>query len=367
MKDLFGKKEQKVSDFIPQLGKDLVFVSREEVLDKVGQDVMKRIVTSILSGGNVRSLTEGLTRRRLTISNASMLYAYLNSLKKVKDFKENPFLVVEEEFVQDRLGKEEKAFLNWMIGLSGKGIQNILRDDDGNVKKYLEDLEKELEFAAQKVKETFGDLSSTIKLNNESFSLDWENLLHVFMAIGAQTLTIRGSEKSVYGKLFERLVLGSVLSIFGFDLISKDDTSKTNMVFWLTEQGDKREADATLLLKAGVGARFDIGFIGRGNTEISLDKVSRFEREMERGRQTHYMSTIVLVDRIGDRSRIQELAQAIHGDIVQMSMSYWVKETAHILKDKLGLTTDFLNVSDEESLELIEQKMHSVDLSRFVP
>ena len=29
-----------------------------------------------------------------------------------------------------------------------------------------------------------------------------------------------------------------------------------------------------------------IGFIGVGNTEISLDKVSRFEREMERNGET---------------------------------------------------------------------------------
>jgi len=361
-----SSEKKRISDFIPQLGKDLVFVSKEDVLGKVGQEVMQHIVTSILCGGNVRSLTEGLTRRRLTISNASMLCAYLNALKYVNEFKEKPFLIVEEEFTKNSLTKEEKAFLNWMVGLSGKGIQNILRENNQNRKKYLQDLENELEFSAQKVKETLGPLSSTVQLNNEEFFLEWENLLQVFMAIGAQTLTIRGSEKSVYGKLFERLVLGSVLTIFGFDLISKNDISKTNMVFWLTEQGNKREADATLLLKAGKGARFDIGFIGRGNSEISLDKVSRFEREMERGRQTNYMSTIVLVDKIGDRSRIQELASAIQGEIIQMSMSYWVKETAHVLEKKLGLQTEFLAVSDEESLLLIEEKMQSIDLSKFI-
>ena len=36
---------------------------------------------------------------------------------------------------------------------------------------------------------------------------------------------------------------------------------------------------ASALIKAGHGVRFDIGFIGRRNPEISLDEVSRFERE----------------------------------------------------------------------------------------
>ncbi|RMG19769.1 MAG: CfrBI family restriction endonuclease [Bacteroidetes bacterium] len=196
--------------------------------------------------------------------------------------------------------------------------------------------------------------------------MDWENLLHVFMAIGAQTLTIRGSEKSVYGKLFERLVLGSILSMFGFELIDKNDTTKSQMVFWLTEQGKKRETDATLLVRPGVGARFDIGFIGRGNTEISLDKVSRFEREMERGRQTHYMATIVLVDSIGNKSRIQEFAQAIQGNIVQMSMSFWVKEVAHILHEKINLRTDFVDTNEEDSIRLIEEKMKNIDMLKFL-
>jgi hypothetical protein len=44
-------------------------------------------------------------------------------------------------------------------------------------------------------------------------------------------------------------------------LIDKKGTSKTNMVFWLSQREDKRESDATILVRNGMGARFDIGFI----------------------------------------------------------------------------------------------------------
>jgi hypothetical protein len=97
-----------------------------------------------------------------------------------------------------------------------------------------------------------------------------------------------------------------------------------------------------------------------------LDKVSRFEREMDFGRQTHYMSTIIIVDRIGQNSRIKELASAINGEIVQMSMSYWVKEIAEILKEKIGYTHRILKMTNDESLVFVREQIGKVDLQDFL-
>lgn len=120
-----------------------------------------------------------------------------------------------------------------------------------------------------------------------------------------------------------------------------------------------------MLFKPGVGARFDIGFIGPGNTEISLDKVSRFEREMEFGKQHHFMSTIIIIDRIGEGSRIIELAKKIDGIIIQMSMNYWVKEVAAILQTKIGLKHEILKMSNADSLNYIQSRMKTIDLKGF--
>ncbi|MEM9687628.1 MAG: CfrBI family restriction endonuclease, partial [Bacteroidota bacterium] len=110
----------------------------------------------------------------------------------------------------------------------------------------------------------------------------------------------------------------------------------------------------------------DLGFIGPGNSEISLDKVSRFEREMDHGRQLHYMSTIILVDRIGEGSRIVDMAREINGHIIQMSMTYWVKEVADILSEKTSFRHPILKMTSDESLELIEDKMKKIDLKTFM-
>jgi hypothetical protein len=58
--------------------------------------------------------------------------------------------------------------------------------------------------------------------------LTWKDITRLTTAIGSLTLTIRGSDKSIYGKLFERLILGSVLSILGFQqaLLHKDSCER---------------------------------------------------------------------------------------------------------------------------------------------
>ncbi len=170
----------------------------------------------------------------------------------------------------------------------------------------------------------------------------------------------------MYGKLFEKLILGSLLTILGFEKIDSTKSNKSKKVFWLSQREEKRESDATLLLNPGTGIRFDIGFIGPGNTEISLDKVSRFEKEMEHGKKLHFMSTIILVDRIGEGSNITHLAKEIEGDIVQMSMAYWVKQVCEILKSKTDFKHPLTKISDEKSIRYIEDAMKNMDLKSFI-
>lgn len=156
------------------------------------------------------------------------------------------------------------------------------------------------------------------------------------------------------------------MSTLGFKFISMEKLVNPERVFWLTSSGEKRESDATLLYKAGKGVRFDIGFIGRGNPEISLDKVSRFEREVEFGRGKWYLATIILVDHIGKGSRIETLAKEIEGTIIQMSMAYWPKEIAKVLHEKVGFNHGLVNMPDNEIGKFLQRKMADVPLLSFV-
>jgi hypothetical protein len=137
-------------------------------------------------------------------------------------------------------------------------------------------------------------------------------------------------------------------------------------VFWLSSREERRESDATLLYQAGKGVRFDIGFIGRGNPEISLDKVTRFEREISLGRSKYYMATIILVDRIGANSRIERLAEEVEGTIVQMSAGYWPQQVAQVLNKKLGFKHYLVNAKLEDIDAYISGALRDVPLEDFI-
>lgn len=356
---------ESISKYIPELGISLAKFTGKQFVERIGDDIIKNVVGSILCGGNVRSLTEGLTQRRISLSHAAMLIAYLKALKNIDNFSQRIPELVSHELTSAKLSREKKVFLQWLVGLTGKSIQNVLRSDEKQLEIYLKELQTSLTNTIGQSKKEFGELKANITINKEIYSLDWTSFLQIFTAIGSQTLAIRGSEKSMYGKLFEKLILGSLLTILGFELIDPEESTKSTKVFWLSQRENKRESDATLLLKPGTGVRFDIGFIGPGNSEISLDKVSRFEREWEHGRQLHYMSTIVIVDRIGSNSRIVELAANINGRIVQMSGSYWVKEVCQILKDTTGFDHKLLRMTNEKSLDYIKKEMQKINFKDF--
>lgn len=359
-------KKKLLSNQIPEIGKRLTKFSGKELIDRVGHEVISNLVASILCGGNVRSLTEGLTQRRILLSNASLFFTYLKGSNIFNNFENKINSIITKELLENKLKPEEKIFLQWFLGITGKSVQNVLRSDPDAIKKYLENFSNQIKESSKELEKEFGAINAKIGLSKENFLLNWPELLHIFYAIGTQTLAIRGSEKSMYGKMFEKLILGSVLSLLGFKQIDPTTDKKSKMVFWLSQRKDKRESDATVIVKPGVGARFDLGFIGPGNSEISLDKVSRFEREMEHGRQLHYMSTIILVDRIGEGSRIIEMAKEINGNIVQMSMAYWVKEVADILNHKLSYKHPILKLTPEKSLEYIDKEIKNIDLKQFM-
>ena len=267
----------------------------------------------------------------------ALLHLFLQGTADSKDFVQNLPSIAADTLTRNRLAKSERWLANWLLGLTGKSVQNVLRDNPQLIEDYRQRYVETCSEIIAKNASMYGELTGTLKLGaTREAEIDWLFMLYLMNTVGAQTLTIRGSEKSAYGKLFEKLVLGSLLSILGFTYEAAQRIGEG--IFWLSSQGERRESDATLLYKIGQGVRFDIGFIGRGNSEISLDKVSRFQRHEDIKGTSWYMATIIIVDRLGRDSRVERLAKEIQGDIVQMSATYWPQEVAVILREKLGYT-----------------------------
>lgn len=366
MKNNKADSKKTIVSNIPKFSLELVNYNGKDLLNKIGEDVIRNVVYSILCGENVRDLTESLTQRRLLLMNASLFVTYIKSLNNISDFTKNLSHLVVDELKTKKLSNAEKRYLYWFLGITGKAFQNVVRTED-NLNEYITRLDDNLGKIADVVVNEVGNIDININYDNCGYLIRWPSLLRCMLALGAQTLTIRGSEKYAYGKLFEKMVLGSVLDILGGEYIIKDDFTRNFMVYWLSEREDKRESDATLLLKPGSGIRFDIGFIGKGNSEISLDKVTRFEHLMERGGVQYNQTTIIIVDSLGNGSRTARMAENIGGHIIQMSCTYWVYELANVIKIEFPFYKNpFEGMSEKQSLELIKQKMQNINLGIFL-
>jgi hypothetical protein len=355
----------KIARFVPDAITELIGSRGVDVIRRIGVDEVRRVVADVLCGINLRDSTELLTRRRISMLNAATLVLFLHGLKASKNFvKELPQLATRG--LRHRISKQEQWLLQWFIGLTTKGVQNILRDSKTALDRYREGFVKTQADVVNRCTKEFGPLAGVIQLGEgKQVPVSWDVLLSLFCTIGSQTLAVRGSEKSTYGKLFERLVLGSVLQVLGFEHVLYPPR-KTTGVFWLSSRLEARESDATLLCKPGKAVRFDIGFIGRGNPEISKDKVSRFERQIEIGGQKHFCATFVIVDRIGERSKLVEQAKAIHGTIIQMSMSYWPRILAEQLFERTGCRSALMGVSDSRIEDAIRKRAGKVKLEELV-
>lgn len=355
----------KLIELLPQNFSALLESKGVTFIKRAGDENVRQVVVDVLCGSNLRASTEHLTRLRLGKLNAATFMVYLLGLHTAKGFgRAIPQMAFET--ITGRAPKAEKVLCTWMIGLTGKGVQNVLRDDEKQLKKYTEAFASNLKRLAVETEKETGPLQCCVKFADGKESiLDWLDILSLFCTIGSQTLAIRGSEKSTYGKLFERLVLGSVLTVLGFEQ-TVYPPKKISKVFWLSSKVGEREADATLLVAPGQAIRFDLGFIGRGNPEITKDKVSRFERNLEINEQTYHSATCIIVDRVSEGSGLEAQAKRAGAKVIQMSMCYWPIELAKWLSTKFEYKTDIADCKPMELPALLKKKLAAVSFENFV-
>jgi hypothetical protein len=359
----------RLGDFFPEEFIELLTATGQNFIERIGPDLVRQATLRILLGDNVRSQTEPLTRQRIAEVGGALLAMFAKARSADAQFYDRLSALATEQ-LRSRHPPAWPA--QWALGLTTKGVQNSLRGDGNALETYVSTFEEAISQAAQNLHSRLGPLELRIALGTPqpegSATLGWQQALRLTTALGCAELAIRGSDKSRYGKLFERLVLGSVLSILGFTLSELHGRETCAREFWLSDASDERECDATAIIEPGQVARFDIGFIGIGNPEIVRDKLSRFAREIERGGLTSASSTFVIVDRYptGTRANSRQLAEKSGTAILQMSMSLWPRDLARELHHRMGYTHPLSSYEDAEARAYITNAIEQVDVVRFV-
>lgn len=360
-----------LNDLFPQSSRLLLTGGGKDFIERIGIEAAKQVVLGVLTGENVRTQTEPLTRRRIAQLSGAMAALFINGHSKDGAFTSHlSELAVQQITTSKKNGAASIWPAQWIIGLTGKSVQNVLRSNSEARKAYIQEFEKAIQEAAETCRTEIGDMTMTLGFKEDKYGsrseLNWHDVTRLTTAIGSLTLTIRGSDKSIYGKLLERLVLGSVLSILGFQRVSPSTNTRTERVFWLSDSTDTRECDATVLLAPGKLARFDIGFIGPGNSEISKDKLSRFAREIEHSGLNYASHTFIIVDRLPNTSKTRLAAEKINAEIVQTSMQYWPKELAQRLSNHFDYRHELQNLPDDRITTYLADKLKSIPIQEFL-
>lgn len=360
-----------LNDLFPAGSRVLLTGGGKEFIKRIGVKATKRAVLSVLLGENIRKQTEPLTRRRIAQVSGGLVALFARGINEIEGFTQHLSEMSVEQIESSTTSDKASIWLaQWLIGLTGKSVQNVLRSDPRERTAYIADFEAAVRDAALQCQRDIGDLKMTLGFvedsNGRRVELDWNDIARLTTAIGSLTLTLRGSDKSTYGKLFERLVLGTVLTMLGFERVDPTTNTKTERVFWLSDSSDTRESDATLLLQPGKLARFDIGFIGPGNSEISKDKLTRYARELELLGKAYTSNTFIVVDRLPSTSKTKKAATKIGAEIVQMSMQYWPRDLAQRIKKRLNYKHELCSTPDDQIGDYLKKRLASIPIEDFL-
>lgn len=361
-----------IAEFFPSQFRALLTATGKDFIERSGLDLVRHATLQVLLGHNVRTQTEPLTRQRIAEIGGALIAMFESGQRIDPQFYAQLSQAALTQLRQRGNTREKVWPAQWVLGLTGKQVQNVLRSNDEALKAFIDTFERAIEQAANNLTQQLGELRLILEVGENHVTppatLNWVDALRLTTTIGCAELAVRGSDKSRYGKLFERLVLGSALTMLGFDLAEKRAGDRSNKVFWLSDSSDDRECDATAIIKPGMIARFDIGFIGIGNPEIVRDKLSRFAREVERGERSTSSTTFVIVDRYptGPNANSRQLAEKSGTALVQMSMSLWPRELAKEMKARVQHQHSLAGYDDANAEAYIRNAMSSMDVLSFL-
>lgn len=355
-----------IFDSYDSFGKSNIKSTRSDFTESVGEDGIKDIIRKVFIGGNVRDTTEFITQRRLLSSYAATYELFIKFLSNDIEEPENFVKKISREYSLS--SGDAKTFYLWMLGLTKKGFDNIVRSPE-NFAEYQKNFLNSINETEEDIKEHFGNLSGSIKIEDKEVPITWGFILLLSLCLGSQTLSIRGSAKSMNGKLFEKLLLGTLLSVMGFKFLSEPPSSglkKNEKFFWLSNMDEnERETDATLVYN-GIAISIDIGFIGKGNPEISLDKVTRFNRYKQISGMDHEMKTIIIVDTVAENSDLINKARRVDGVVLQMIKPDWTISFAQEVCRIFNFDHPLKNTNVVHLDEFFKEKMRNITVGDFL-
>jgi hypothetical protein len=154
---------QVLDDLFPLGSRVLLTGTGRQFIERLGVEAVRSVVLGVLMGENIRTQTEPLTRQRIAQLSGAVVALFAQGWLSNPNFT-NDLSAIALQQLGSRKKKDQasKWLANWMLGLTSKSVQNVLRSKPGQVGNYITDFEKAVAQAAEKCRIDLGDLRVTL-------------------------------------------------------------------------------------------------------------------------------------------------------------------------------------------------------------
>ncbi len=176
----------------PEGGRLLLTGGGKEFVERIGVAATRRAVLAVLMGENLRTQTEPLTRRRITQLSAALVALFAQGWRQFADFSDRLSAMAVEQITSQAKGDKAGVWIaQWLIGLTGKSVQNVLRSNPQTLAAYVADFEAAIDEAAEQSRKSIGEMQMTLGFVEDRFgqkvALGWRDISRMSSWIDCRT------------------------------------------------------------------------------------------------------------------------------------------------------------------------------------
>jgi hypothetical protein len=136
-------KWKKLTELLSPDALELLSASGTKLVKTIGIEIVRGVVLDVLMGKNLRDSTEALTRKRIGTLNLALLRMFLSGAENNPNFGDDLIdLACKRLSDTKRAAKGERWLAQWILGLTDKAFQNVLRDEQNAIAKYTKQYKK---------------------------------------------------------------------------------------------------------------------------------------------------------------------------------------------------------------------------------
>lgn len=141
----------------------LLSASGNALVKQLGLDVVRGVVFDVLMGRNLRDSTELLTRQRIAALNLAIVNLFLQGSVISDNFVSQLPDLATEILVRKGLNKADRWIAQWVLGLTDKAFQNVLRDDPEALNEYRNRYIQTCRKVISNYTHTYGELGGELR------------------------------------------------------------------------------------------------------------------------------------------------------------------------------------------------------------